>query len=57
MSATFKKGQTVNYRTPRGRSGTGKIVEINQTSKGDWYKVESKDGNGATVRLSGLSAA
>ncbi len=54
MSA-FKKGQAVRYRTPRGRTGSGKIVDINKTVKGEWFKVKDGDAH-VTVRASGLTA-
>ena len=51
MSATFKQGQTVLYRTPRGsQEGIGKIIELHSTARGVWYEVKDRN-TGALVRL------
>lgn len=39
----FKTGQTVKYKTNRGRAGSGVIEQVRSTPKGAW--IDIKDGD------------
>lgn len=54
--SAFKQGQKVRFQTPQGRSGQGKISDINSTAKGAWYSVKADDGTVTKVRAAGLTA-
>lgn len=49
-------GSRVKFETPRGRSGTGKIVRLRETGRGVWYEVKPADGSdNVCLRVSSLS--
>lgn len=39
----------------RGYTGVGKVVEIRDGARGEWYFVECKDGRTVGARLANLS--
>ena len=44
MATTFRKGQKVRYFSAiTGDSGTGKIVDIHPTRRGDWYQIKDDE--------------
>ncbi len=53
----FKKGQKVNYKTNRGRKGTGTVVEVNQTAKGAWVVIKNGDDSTTSCRPCNVKAA
>lgn len=55
MASTFKTGNKVYYRTPRGaQEGLGKIVQILESARGLWYEVKDS-ATGAVLRLRAAS--
>lgn len=53
---SFTIGSRVKFETPRGRSGSGKIVRIRETGRGAWFEVKPTDGtDNVCLRVSRLS--
>ncbi len=55
--SNLKKGLEVNFKTVRGRTGTGKIVQVRDTAKGKWVDIKDSDGNAVSCRPVNVSAA
>lgn len=51
MTTKFKKGQKVNYVTPKARNtGTGKVVDIFEGLRGAFYEIKDA-ASGAVYKL------
>jgi len=55
QATTIKKGQHVKYKA-RATAGTGKVVAIRQSGRGNWYDIKTTEGRAVSLRLSQLTA-
>lgn len=56
MAKSFGIGSRVKFTTVRGRTGSGKIVDIRETGRGAWFEVQETGTKDVfCVRISALS--
>lgn len=60
MAKAYKVGNRVAYTTHRGSKGSGKIIGILNTTRGDWFQIlptgEKDESKFVSVRVSGVGA-
>jgi hypothetical protein len=54
--AKIKEGKTLNYRTPRGTTGRGKVTKVDHRAGGAWVTLHDKERKkDVTLRAGNLS--